>query len=277
MEDRENKAKKDLSLSVTIPAYNEAARLPRTLHAAVEYLEKRGLPYEILTVDDGSRDQTAEVIRQTACELAPMMTWGTIEPLGYDRNRGKGYAVRYGILRSSGNHVLFMDADLATPMEELEKLEAALRPEFRIEVAIGSRPLRESQLVVRQPLLREVAGRAFNKAVQLLATRGIADTQCGFKLFTHSAAREIFSRCTLDGFSFDVEALFLARRLGYDIAEVPVRWAHQEGAAAFATRGAYLRAGIKMLRDLIKIRQTHRSVRPLSPTVIVPGRTIPPA
>ena len=264
-------------LTVVIPAYNEAERLPRTLRAAVQYLEKRGMRYEILTVDDGSRDETNEVARQVAAELAPAMRHGTMEPLRYEKNRGKGYAVRYGVLRASGELILFMDADLATPMEELEKLEAALIHEKGTEVAIGSRPLRESELVVRQPIYREMAGRAFNKAVQLLATPGISDTQCGFKLITRRAGREIFSRCTLDGFSFDVEMLFLARRLGYGIAEVPVRWAHQEGSAALATRGAHLRAGLKMLRDLVRIRRTHRAVRPVAAPAPVRGGTLPPA
>jgi dolichyl-phosphate beta-glucosyltransferase len=155
-----------------------------------------------------------------------------------------------------------MDADLATPIEELEKLDAALNPERHVECAIGSRPLKESRLEVRQPWYREAGGRTFNKVVQLLATPGIADTQCGFKLLTQRAAYDIFSRCQLDGFSFDVEALFLARRLGYGIAEVPVRWAHQEGAAAFATRGAYLRHGLRMLSDVRRIHWIHRDVRP---------------
>lgn len=248
-----------LALSVVIPAYNEAARLPRTLTAALAYLDGRGERFEVLVVDDGSRDATA----QTATEWAVAnRAQNRVRVLRYEQNRGKGHAVRYGVLRATGKRILFMDADLATPIEELPKLEAALKPLDNVCFAIGSRPLRESELLVRQPWYREVAGRAFNRAVQIIATPGIRDTQCGFKLLTYDAAQAVFSRCVLDGFSFDVEALFVARRLGYRIAEVPVRWAHQEGAAAFSSKWAYLRHGACMLADLRRIRWTHRALRP---------------
>jgi dolichyl-phosphate beta-glucosyltransferase len=239
-----------LALSIVIPAFNESRRLPRTLAATRAYLDSRGLCAEILVVDDGSGDDTAAIAGATAGVTA----------LRCPQNRGKGYAVRTGVLRATGARVLFMDADLATPIEEIEHLEAAL--DAGAPIAIGSRPLRESQLLVRQPLVRELAGRAFNRVVQALATPGIHDTQCGFKLFTHAAAQAVFARCTLDGFGFDVEALLIARRLGLRIAEVPVRWAHQEGAAAFATGAAYLRHGLIMLVDLVRIRWRHRAVRP---------------
>jgi dolichyl-phosphate beta-glucosyltransferase len=259
--------------SVVIPAYNEQTRLPATLRATAEFLERRSERYEILVVDDGSRDQTVAVAQAVADELAATMLHGGISVLGYDTNRGKGHAVRFGVLRATGKQVLFMDADLATPIEELKKLEEALAA--GADFAIGSRPLRQSQLLVRQPWYREGLGRLFNQAVQLAATPGIHDTQCGFKLLTRTAAHDIFSRCVLDGFSFDVEALFLARRLGYQIAEVPVRWAHQEGAAAFATRSAYVRAGLAMVADLWRIRRIHRSVRPVAAAVA--GSPLPPA
>lgn len=241
-----------MQLSIVIPAYNEAKRLPRTLEATLAYVQARKLDTEILVVDDGSRDETARVAE----------SYPGVAVLGYGGNRGKGYAVRYGVLRAAGERVLFMDADLATPLEELTKLEEAL--DRGAAYAIGSRPLRESELTVRQPLLRELCGRSFNKIVQLTATPGIYDTQCGFKLLTHDAAQAIFSRCQLDGFSFDVEAIFLARRLGLKVAEIPVRWAHQEGAAAFATRSAYLKAGLRMLRDVVKIRTLHAHVEPVT-------------
>lgn len=247
-----------MQLSIVIPAYNEAKRLPRTLEAAWAYVQAHGLEAEILVVDDGSKDETA-----TVAAGFPGVT-----VLSYGGNRGKGHAVRFGVLRAAGERVLFMDADLATPIEELTKLEVALGS--GADYAIGSRPLRESELTVRQPLLRELCGRAFNKIVQLAATPGIEDTQCGFKFLTREAAQAIFSRCQLDGFSFDVEAIFLARRLGLKVAEIPVRWAHQEGAAAFATRGAYLKAGLKMLRDVVKIRTLHARVEPLSSSSAAP-------
>lgn len=167
--------------------------------------------------------------------------------MDYQPNRGKGYAVRKGILEVSGEIVLFCDADLATPQEETAKLLAHI--ERGAKVAIGSRPLQESRLEKRQPLYRELLGRGFNMAVQMLAVKGIKDTQCGFKMFTQDAAREIFSRCTLDGFSFDFEALMIARDLGYEIAEVPIRWSHVEGSKV-----VLLRDGPRMLRDLVKLR-----------------------
>jgi len=263
-----------LALSVVIPAYNEAARISRTLGASLAYLDGRGEPFEILVVDDGSRDATA----QTATEWARAHhATDRLRVLRYEQNRGKGHAVRYGVLRATGAEILFMDADLATPIEELGKLQAALKPSEKVCFAIGSRPLRESQLLVRQPWYREMAGRAFNRVVQLLATPGIQDTQCGFKLLTQDAGRAIFSRCVLDGFSFDVEALFVARRLGYRIAETPVRWAHQEGAAAFSSKWAYLRHGARMLADLRRIRWTHRALRPQSVTPASVAATIAPA
>lgn len=248
-------------LSVIIPAYNEAARLPRTLEATCVYLDARGTAYEVLVVDDGSTDDTAAVAKEWTNR--PAQPESKLQVLRYEQNRGKGHAVRHGVLRASGERVLYMDADLATPIEEIEKLEAALA-DGTTQVAIGSRPLRQSELLVRQPWYREMLGRGFNQVVQALATPGIQDTQCGFKLLNGEAARHIFSRCQLDGFSFDVEALFLVRKLGYRIAEVPVRWAHQEGAAAFATKGAYLRHGIRMLAELRRIRRIHHDVRPVA-------------
>jgi dolichyl-phosphate beta-glucosyltransferase len=252
-----------VSLSVVIPAYNEAGRIVRTLDATADFLDGRGERYEILVVDDGSRDTTRAVVEAWSASRQSIL--GSFEVLSYEGNRGKGYAVRYGILRSRGNHILFMDADLATPIEEIRKLESAMTQNgAKIPFAIGSRDVKSSQLLVRQPFYREAAGRLFNKIVRMLATPGIHDTQCGFKLLAQDAAKNIFSRCTLDGFSFDVEAIYIARRLGYAIAEVPVRWAHQEGAAAFATKGAYLRHGLRMIRDLIRIRRTHRNLQQAS-------------
>lgn len=249
-----------ITLSVVIPAYNEAMRIERTLAGAKEYLDTRGANYEILVVDDGSSDNTPEVV--TAWAKAHHAS-NYVRVLRYDSNRGKGYAVRHGILRASGERILFMDADLATPMEEISKLEAAIDADpDNIVYAIGSRDIHGKDLMVRQPWYREKLGRLFNNVVQLLATPGIIDTQCGFKLLPREAARSLFSRCTLDGFSFDVEAIFVARRLGYQVTEVPVRWAHQEGAAAFTSKGKYLLHGLKMIADLMKIRWAHRGLRP---------------
>ncbi|CUU05523.1 MAG: glycosyltransferase family 2 protein [Fimbriimonadales bacterium] len=233
--------KPDLRLSVVIPAYNEEARIESTLERVIAYLNEGWQPYEILVVSDGSTDRTEAIVQAFAARHPQ------VKLLAYQPNRGKGHAVRYGMLRAQGEWVLFSDADLATPIEELEKLARALESGYAI--AIGSRPLRESQLIVRQPFYREWAGRAFNKVVQLLAVRGIHDTQCGFKLFTREAVQAIFPRCQLDGFSFDFEALYYAQRMGYPIAEVPVRWMHQEGSKV-----RLLRDGLRMLRDLVWLR-----------------------
>ena len=252
---------KSIHLSVVIPAYKEASRIVRTLAGATEYLDTHGASYEILVVDDGSPDDTAQVVTDWA---TTHNAENHVRVLRYDANRGKGYAVRHGVLRAAGERILFMDADLATPMSELKKLEAVMNaaPDGETVYAIGSRDIRGKDLLVRQPWYREKLGRVFNIVVKLLATPGIVDTQCGFKLVGRDAGRAIFSRCTLDGFSFDVEAIFLARRLGYKVAEVPVRWAHQEGAAAFTSKGKYLLHGLRMIGELLRIRWAHRGLRP---------------
>ena len=264
-----------IALSVVIPAYNEAKRIERTLASATDYLDARGIGYEILVVDDGSPDDTEAVVTAWATAHNAALR---VRVLRYEANRGKGHAVRHGILRAGGERILFMDADLATPMAELAKLEAVLNAAAPTETvyAIGSRDIRGKDLLVRQPWYREKLGRLFNNAVQLLATPGVVDTQCGFKLLPRDAARAIFSRCTLDGFSFDVEAIFLATRLGFRVVEVPVRWAHQEGAAAFTSKGKYLLHGLRMIGELLRIRWAHRGLRPLK-NVAVRTATVPPS
>lgn len=226
---------------MVVPAYNEEDRLPRTLARLHEYYTAAPYPFDVVVVSDGSSDGTNRLVQEFAVDHPAFRL------LSYSPNRGKGYAVRMGILGAQGDLVLFCDADLATPQEETEKLLASV--EAGADVAIGSRPLRESNLEVRQPLYREFLGRAFNTAVQTLAIRGINDTQCGFKLFRKKAADEIFRRCSLDGFSFDFEALMIARDLGYRIDEVPIRWRHQEGSKV-----SLVRDGLRMLRDLLKLR-----------------------
>jgi len=236
-------------LSIVVPAYNEETRLGASLKRMLAYFDAQGYPFEILVVDDGSTDGTARVVEQIAAHRPQ------VRLLSYAANRGKGYAVRYGMLRAQGTRILFSDADLATPIEEVEKLSARLDEGY--DIAIGSRDVPGSQLLKRQSILRETGGRLFNKMVQLLAVPGIHDTQCGFKLFTQTAARAVFSRCQVDHFAFDVEALYLAIRLcGYRVAEVPVRWAHQEGSKV-----RFLRDAWRMLKTLFKIRMTRYAVR----------------
>ena len=203
-------------LSVVVPAYNEARRLPGTLARVIEYASRLDESVEIIVVDDGSTDGTGDVA--ASVEQAS----GLVTVVRSDRNRGKGAAVRRGMLAARLGHVLFTDVDLSTPIEEASKLRAALAR--GADVAIGSRRLPESDVQVHQPWLRELAGRTFSGLVSLLLLPGIHDSQCGFKAFRRSAARELFGQQRLEGFGFDAEVLWLARRLGYRVAEVPIVW-----------------------------------------------------
>jgi dolichyl-phosphate beta-glucosyltransferase len=227
-------------LAVIVPAYNEEARIGATLDAMTQYFLAQPYAWEVWVVDDGSTDGTAAAVEARAAGEP------RIRLLRSSPNRGKGHAVRLGMLQAEADFLLLSDADLATPIEEVEKLWAGLEGR---DVAIGSRPLKESRLEIRQPPHREILGRAFNFAVQALAVPGIHDTQCGFKLFPAAIARDVFSRCKLDGFGFDFEALMVARDLGYTIAEVPVRWRHQEGSKV-----VLMRDGPRMLADLVRLR-----------------------
>lgn len=224
-----------------VPAYNEADRIVPTLTRMVEYFGAAPYTWSILVVSDGSTDSTGAQVRSFA-EKDSRVALAEYQP-----NRGKGYAVRTGMLQASASWKLLSDADLATPIEEVEKLFAAVGNETPI--AIGSRPLRESNLEIRQPFYREWLGRSFNFAVQTLGIRGIQDTQCGFKLFRGDVAEELFRRVKLDGFGYDFEALMIARDLGYRITEIPIRWRHQEGSKV-----RLVRDGTRMLRDLMKLR-----------------------
>jgi dolichyl-phosphate beta-glucosyltransferase len=220
-------------LSVVIPAYNEARRLPPTLEKVQRHLA--GRPHEILVVDDGSSDGTAE--RAAAAGVSVLRNEG---------NRGKGYSVRRGMLAAKGAHRLMTDADLSTPIEELDRLLGKMDEGY--DVVIASRALPESNVEIRQPWYRENTGRLFNLCVRMLALPGLQDTQCGFKLFSAPAAEQAFAAARLDGFSFDVEALFVARRRGFRIAEVPVTWRNDE-----ATRVDTFKGAVAFL-DLARIR-----------------------
>ncbi|HEY0076646.1 MAG TPA: dolichyl-phosphate beta-glucosyltransferase [Abditibacteriaceae bacterium] len=234
-------------LSLIIPAYNEEARLPATLTRVAEYLALRDFSYELIVVDDGSRDGTRDLVR----DFAKGREW--VRLLGYDANgqaanRGKGFAVRQGVLHAKGRDVLFSDADLSTPIEEMEKLLAPIS-KGDCDVAIASRALPESILAVHQPWYRELMGRSFNKAVQKIAVPGIVDTQCGFKAFRGDVARRLFSLAQIDGFGFDPEILFLAQKFGYRVREIPVRWEHRDDS-----RVSPLTAPFNMMRELFTVR-----------------------
>jgi dolichyl-phosphate beta-glucosyltransferase len=214
------------SISIIIPAYNEAKRLPGTMKKVLEYLGRSAWDFaEIVVVDDGSRDGTARAARAAGARV--------LENPG---NRGKGYTVRHGMLEAKGEWALFTDADLSSPIEELEKLWSAAGRE-QAQVAIGSRALDRSLVGVHQPFFRETMGRFFNLVMRAITGLPFKDTQCGFKLFETRAAREIFGRQRLEGFGFDVEVLYIARRLGCRAVEVPVRWDDVEGTKVSLWRG----------------------------------------
>jgi dolichyl-phosphate beta-glucosyltransferase len=212
------------SISIVIPAYNEQVRLPDTLRRIERYLRESSWSiHEILIVDDGSTDGTAEAATDFAS------TNSTARVLRNFGNRGKGFSVRHGMLEARGEWRLFSDADLSTPIEELEKLWSAVA-QGKDQVAIGSRALDPSLIGVHQPGYRETMGRIFNGVMRAATGLSISDTQCGFKLFRGDAAEEVFSRQTLERFGFDAEVLYIAAKRGYGIAEIPVRWNHVEGS-----------------------------------------------
>jgi len=226
------------ALSVVIPAYNEAKRLPRTLDRVIAYLREREASFEVLVVDDGSSDGTAGCVEARS---DPRVT-----VVRNETNRGKGYSVRRGMLRVGGARRLMTDADLSTPIEELARFQAHLDEGY--DVVIASRALDGANIEVRQPWYRENMGRVFNLLVRLLVLPDLRDTQCGFKLFTARAAEVSFGPATHDGFSFDVESLFLARRAGLRILEVPVTW--RNDAATHVGLGR----GFLAFLDVVRIR-----------------------
>lgn len=232
-----------------IPAYNEASRLPPTLTAVRDYLD--GSPYsgaEILVVDDGSRDATPTLVEAAAREDP------RIRLLRNPGNRGKGYSVRHGMLEARGDWVLFSDADLSAPIEELPKLmDAAASQDAR--VAIGSRALDRSLVGVHQSAWREFAGNIFNLAMKTVTGLPFADTQCGFKLYRRDAAQVVFKRQQLQRFGFDAEDLFIARLHGLKTIEVPVRWNNVEGTKVSILGGA------RPFLDLLLIRWYHLTGR----------------
>ena len=227
--------------SIEIPAYNESARIPATLQSILSYVRAKGWTTEIIVVNDGSRDTTAEVVREFA-RTSPEVR--LVENPG---NHGKGYSVRHGMLQAVGDVVMFTDSDLSAPIEEAELLFAAIAQ--GADIAIGSRWLEKGRQTHRQPLYRQFFGRCFNAVTRAVMGLKFADTQCGFKAFTRDAAQTVFQLQTIEGWGFDPEILFIAVKRGYRIVEVPVSWAHDE-----RTRMSYLKDGMKMLREIATIR-----------------------
>lgn len=230
-------------LSVVIPAYNEEKRLPQSLAAVVAFLQSQPYTSEIVLSDDGSQDRTISLAEEFLRDFPHQI-------LKVPQNRGKGHAVRQGMLAATGDYVLFTDADLSTPIEEvtgfLERLEKDQ------DVVIGSRALPDSRVEIHQNFLRESMGKIFNFIAQRWTFKGVHDSQCGFKCFRREAARKLFSLQKLDGFSFDVEIVFLAQKLGFRLLELPVTWRNST-----QSRVQVLRDPLVMFWDVLRIRRLH--------------------
>jgi glycosyltransferase involved in cell wall biosynthesis len=227
-------------LSIIIPSFNEELRLPATLEKIARYIERERRSTEVIVVDDGSTDRTAEVAESFRGRFSQLRV------LANGANRGKGYSVRHGSLEARGEMILFTDADLSAPIEEAGKLLAALKDH---DVAIGSRAMDRRLIAVRESAFREFAGIIFNKIVRIVLWLPFVDTQCGFKAFRRERCRVIFEQQTIERFGFDPELLYLARHHGLSTVEVPVRWAHSP-----ATKVSMMRDSVQMFLDVVIIR-----------------------
>lgn len=241
-------------LSIIIPAYNEESRLPATLPQVITFVEAQDVPLDILVVDNGSADRTAEIAGEFAAQHLCLTVLS--QPV-----RGKGAAVRQGMLQGRGEYLFICDADLAMPIEELGKFLPSTLGEY--DVAIASREV-PGAVRYNEPWRRHLMGRVFNFIVRLLAVPGIQDTQCGFKCFRREVAHDIFAIQKIDGWAFDVEILHIAQQRGYRIVEVPIHWYYGEGSRISAVRDSW-----DMLREVFRIRRNGRAGlydRPNQPT-----------
>lgn len=232
----------DKFLSIIIPAYNETKRIKQSLDAACEYLNDKHYEYEIIVVDDGSTDDTVQIAREFG---------GNVTVLPQAKNLGKGAAVRRGMLAAKGDIRIFTDADFSTPIYEIEKLIEKL--EAGADICIGSRALDPSMIKEHQPFYREFMGKTFNKFVQLMFFKGISDTQCGFKGFTKEAAEKIFPQAKINGFSFDVELLYLASKEGLKVEQVSVEWYNDARSKVNPVKDSMM-----MLIELFRIKKLHK-------------------
>lgn len=232
-------------LSIVIPAYNEEVRLGKTLAETMAYLAAQDYPSEIIVVDDGSQDRTVEIAESFQSSTTEKTKLLVIKNPG---NRGKGYAVRNGMLHANGEVQLFFDADLATPLDQIPKvIQPILGGEY--DVVFGSRALSEAVIEVEQSFLRQLRGRGGNLLIRLLTGMDIKDTQCGFKAFRRQAAQSVFPLQQVDGFGFDPEILFIANKQGWRWKEMPVVWRHIEGSKV-----TMFSASIHVFMEVLKIR-----------------------
>lgn len=229
------------SLSVVIPAFNEEKRIGATIQRIYDYLKEKSETFEIIVVDDGSSDNTIDVVSNVSERIK------NIRLLSNGTNKGKGFSVKNGILNSTCSLVLISDADLSTPIEEVEKFLPWIDSGY--DIVIGSRGLEESEILKKQPWYRQSMGKTFNKMVKILVLGDFNDTQCGFKLFKSGTAKKVFSLSKMDGFAFDVEILFIAKKMGYRTKEVPVRWINSPHSKV-----RIMRDSLKMFFDLLRIR-----------------------
>lgn len=232
-------------ISIVIPAFNEAERIPKTIRAIRDFTAGRPERFELIVADDGSTDDTAAVVEREAQGLSCRVLRSPV-------NKGKGEAVRRGVLAAQGDFILFCDADLSTPIEELDKMLAALNS--GADVAFGSRALPQSDVQVHQNILRETMGKTFNLFARLLTFRGVHDSQCGFKCFRKEAGHALFSAAKIDGFCFDAEIAYLAQKKGYGLAEVPIVWKNSPQSKVHIVADP-----LRMFADLLRIRWLHRN------------------
>lgn len=226
------------SISVVIPAYNEEKRIKKTLDKTIKYLEKKKFDYELIIVNDCSKDKTAKLVESINNKRLRL--------LNNKSNKGKGYSVKRGMLSAKKKWVLFSDADLSTPIEMLDKMWPHTK---QFDVVIASRNMPDSNIGVKQPWYRQMAGKAFPLFVRAFLLRGIKDTQCGFKLFKTSIVKSILKKQTLDGWAFDAELLFIAKKTGYNMKEVGVEWVNDENSKL-----NLIRDSLQMGKDVLKIR-----------------------